>query len=147
MTTLDAEDFYPMAHCIGHRASRGCSRSGGRNYYATHPDDPRWCALVIRGLATSSEGLGSCRFHLTRDGIRAVEQHPLAKPPTPEPGREWIVKVRGIPERYHVRAMTRGQARAKIAARLQDPWNMSFVDAVAQVESCWAQGPGARVLK
>jgi acyl-CoA-binding protein len=141
---LTEQERDAMAHAIGHHSAKGCSTSGGRNYYCAASDDPMWLSLVERGFATrrtsSLVGEGQAIFHVTDDGIAAVEADPRSQPR----GKLFAVRFKctvgeGESERplvMHIGAESRGKAKYEAARDLADAWNMTVGDAFRQITSC-----------
>jgi hypothetical protein len=137
---LTEQERDAMAHAIGHHSAKGCSTQGGRNYYCTAADDPVWLSLVERGLASrrtsSLVGEGQAIFHVTDDGIAAVEADPRSQ----RQGRLYSVRFKGCNYDVHVRADGRGAARYAAALALTDAWGLTVGEALRQITSCRSEG-------
>ena len=138
-TGLTEDEFYQMAHAIGHPQSRGCSTHGGRNHYCTSARDPLWLGLVADGLALKFRSPilpdGEATFHVTDAGRKAIDDDPRSKPPT-QPGVTYTVRFRGYRHSVNVRAKSRGKARYAAVQLVTECWNMTAAEAFKQIESC-----------
>jgi hypothetical protein len=139
MIDLTEEERDQMAHAIGHHSAKGCSVHGGRNYYVTDINDPTWAALVQRGLAVRAGGgglipAGEGCFHVTPDGIAAVE----ADPRSARKGKPFTVRFKGSSHGVHLYAETRGKAQYAAVRVVLDAFNMTAREAFRQIESCRA---------
>lgn len=136
---LTEQERDAMAHAIGHHSGTGCSVQGGRNHYVTAIDDHMWCSLVVRGLAVRAGGGGliaaneGC-FHLTGEGIAAVESDPRSQ----RCGRLYTVRFRfkGSDHGVQVYAASRGKAKYSAVLDVIDAWNMTVGEAIRQITSC-----------
>jgi hypothetical protein len=135
---LTEQERDQMAHAIGHHSAKGCSVHGGRNYYATSTEDPLWCSLVERGLAVRHRAavfpVGEATFHVTPDGIAAVE----ADPRSARKGKPFTVRFKGSSQGVQVYAETRGKAQYAAVRVVLDAFNMTAREAFRQIESCRA---------
>lgn len=136
---LTEDEFYQMAHAIGHPQSRGCSAHGGRNHYCTSSDDPLWLGLVADGLAVKHRSSilpdGEATFHVTEDGHKAIDGDPRSRPTKPR-GEPYSVRFKGYEHSVQVRATSRGKAKYAAALQVSDAWNMTAGEALMQVEYC-----------
>lgn len=126
-----------LAHAIGHHSAKGCSVDGGRNYYATNAGDPMWLGLVDRGLAyrQSRPGIlpdGEATFHLTPEGIAAVE----ADPRSARKGSVFTVRFKGYDSGVTVYAETHAKARYAAVLDVIDAWNVTAGEAFKRIASC-----------
>lgn len=136
---LTEDEFYQMAHAIGHPQSRGCSTHGGRNHYCTSSDDSLWLGLVADGLAirhrSSLLAEGEATFHVTDEGRKAIDADARSKPDK-LPGEPYTVRFKGYKHAINVRAESRSKAKYAAALQVSDAWNMTAGEALMQVESC-----------
>lgn len=134
MTTLSEAERDQIAHAIGHHSAKGCSVSGGRNRYCTSADDPLWIGLVDRGLATKQASAllrdGYATFHVTKDGIDALERDPRSQ----RTDRRFAVMFKGEAEPTYVYAATHSKAKYQAILEVADcyPDGLTFKD----IRSC-----------
>jgi len=138
MPELSEDERDQIAHAIGHHSAKGCSRRGGRNYYCTTDDDPVWSGLVERGLATKRTERtasllrdGYSTFHVTKDGIDALERDPRSQ----RTDRRFAVMFKGEAEPTYVYAATHSKAKYQAILEVADcyPDGLTFKD----IRSCW----------
>lgn len=133
--SLTEQERDAMAHAIGHHSAKGCSVRGGRNYYAADVNDPLWLELVTRGLAVRGRSLsqhGEAYFHVTDEGIAAVERDPRSQ----RKGRLWTIKFKNYENDIQIYAETRGKAKYKAVRDMLDCWNMTTMELFRCIASC-----------